>query len=253
MLFAYLMLGGFIVLFLPTSRFQLIFAGLFHRPLAIGRAVSLQAETMVTAPDPLSLECEHLREANKILENKYANAQALLTESQKTIDELAGLRRNPEWMTMAFLRADVITDPKSRPGELLVHCGQGSAVAKGQYVMADYSIIGVVSETFSNTARVQLITAPRFKMPVQIANTTVQGILEGSKEGVARITQVQLTQSVNVDDDVLALKNPAAPGVPIITAKVTGLKRQQLLWDISVRPVCDVANIKSVFIIVPRK
>jgi cell shape-determining protein MreC len=258
MLFAYLMLGGVIFLFLPmglTGNLQLIYAGIFRTPLKVGRDATRLAQTVTTTQDPQTQECERLREENRLLKNGYANIVMRLKSAQDKIDELAGLRTHPEWSGMPLLPAGVITNPAGGQTELVIDCGQIDGVAVGHYVMADNSIIGKISAVSSQTARVRLITDPLSKIPVQVAAGKLSGIMVGRRDGTAGITQIPVSQPVEVNDVVFALRNPAAPGIPIITARVTGRTRakEPLLWDISVRPVCDVVNLKSVIVIVPRK
>jgi cell shape-determining protein MreC len=259
MSFAYLMLGGLILLFLPTGltgKLQLDYAHLFHVPLTVGRAATLEMQTVATEQDPQSQECKRLRAANRLLENKYANLAAELQTAHERIDELAGLRTHPEWSGMGFVQADVVTDPAVGKDELLIGCGQQDGVAKGQYVMAELSIIGKISDVTANAARVRLITNRNCRIPVQTSDGKVHGIMVGRGNGTAGIPQIPMRQPVEVNDVVFALENPVAPAVPIVTAKVASSKsasKEPLVRDTSVRPVCDVVNLKRVIVIVPRK
>ena len=258
MLFVYLTLGGLIFLFMPTrltGHLQLIYANLFRVPLAGGRSLTLAARTSATTEAPQAQDYERLLAAYRILENKNANIEAQLDAAREKIDVLSRLRNNPEWEHMGFMQAGIITDPEQGQGELLIDRGQQDGVAKDQYVLADFSIIGTVAAVVGQTARVRLITDRASKIPVQIAGSKVRGIMAGRGDGTAGITQITTRQSVQVDNVVYALNVPGSPEVSIITAKVTACKRAKdpLVWDISVRPVCDIANLKSVVVIVPRK
>jgi rod shape-determining protein MreC len=260
MLFVYLMLIGLIFCFLlppwMTGNLQLMYASLFRVPLAFGRTVTLGVRTAATAQDPLARENERLRTANQLLENRCANLKAELQTARSRIDELAGLRTNPEWSGLAFLQAGVMTDPAPGQSELLIARGREDGVAVDQYVMAELSIIGTISAVSAKTARVRLITDPGSSLPVRIEGGSVRGIMEGRGGGTAGITKVPVTEPVKVGSTVRASRIPGAPGLSIIAAKVTGCKRaakEPLVWDISVRPVCDIINLNSVIVIVPRK
>ncbi len=263
MLFVYCMLGGLIFLFLPpriTGELQLHYANLFRVPLSFGRGIT-QSVTYKSR-DPLAQEIESHRADNLAWENKYANLEAQLEEARKRIDELAGLRKNPQWSGLRFLPADVMTDPTLGQNDLLIACGQEDEVAKDQYVMADYSIIGQISQVTANTARVRLITALGAKIPVQIAGVDTPGIMMGRGDGTAGINlstktaKSKASPSINKDSVVRAISIPGAPGISIVTAKVTECRparKDPFAWDISVKPACDLSNLKSVFVIVPRK
>jgi cell shape-determining protein MreC len=257
MLFVYCMLAGFILLFLPpkiTGRLQLLYADVFHIPLSLGRAWTVKATT--TSLDPQQQEIERLREENRLAENKYSNIESQLEAAQKRIAELAGLREvKPEWSGMGFLPAGVVTDPATGQNELIIACGQEDGVAVDQYVMAEYSIIGKISAVAAKTARVRLITDPKCSIPIQLAGADVRGIMVGKGDGTAGISRVRNKESVKANSTVLA-QLPAVPGISIVTAKVTDCKRsvkEPLVWDVSVKPACDIASLRSVFVIQPRK
>ncbi len=257
MLFVYCMLAGFIfLLFLPmgmTGNLQLLYWNIFRGPLSLCRETTVNVRTAATTQDPLTQENERLRVENRLLANKYANIESQLQTTQQRIDELAGLRTRSEWSGMGFLTAGVVTDPATGQNELIIARGRDDGVARGQYVMGELSIIGMVTDVAANTARVRLITDPKCSIPVQIADTDVRGIMVGRGDGTAGIARVRNRQSVKVDSLVLA-QIPA--GVPIVTAKVTECKRsvkEPLVGDVSVKPACDIVNLKSVIVIVPRK
>jgi cell shape-determining protein MreC len=259
MLFVYCMLVGFIFLFLPTDltgKLQGFYMDVFHVPLGIGHKLTVAARTTTRSQDPLAQENERLREENRLLENKYANIESQLQTAQQRIDELTSIRTTrPEWSRMSFLPAGVVTDPATGQNELIIARGQEDGVAKGQYVMAESSIIGTISVVFANTARVRLITDPKCSIPVQLGGSDVRRIMVGRGDGTAGITPVSKKESVKVDSTVLA-QIPTVPGVSIVAAKVTKCepsRKEPLVWDVSVKPACDVVNLKSVIVIVPRK
>jgi rod shape-determining protein MreC len=257
MLFAYFMLGGFIVLFLPTSwtgKLQLHYTDVFRVPLGLG---PLARDVVRRSEDPLVQANKRLHETNQVLQNRCDNLEAQLEAAQKKIDRLAGVRTNSKLDAVGFLPADVVIDPTLGQNELIIGRGQDDGVKRGQYVVADLCVIGTISEVVANTSRVRLITDTRSKIPVQIGGTNVRGIMAGRGDGAAEITKVPSSQSSSIKTDsvVLASNIPEAPGVSIKAAVVTGCKpaKKPVVVDVSVRPACDVVNLTSVFVIVPRK
>lgn len=259
MLFVYGMLVGFIFLFLPmdrTSKLQGLYTDVFRVPLGIGHELAVAARTTTTRQDPSAQEIERLLTENRLLENKYANIESQLQTAQQRIAELTGIRTTkPEWSAMKFLPAGVVADPAAGQNELIIARGKDDGVARGQYVMAEYSIIGTISAVFANTARVRLITDRNSSLQVQVADSEIRGMMVGRDDGTAVITNVRNSQSIKVGSTVLA--QIPVPGIPpIVAAKVAVCKRsvkQPLVWDVTVKPACDIVNLKSVIVIMPQK
>jgi rod shape-determining protein MreC len=254
MLFACLMLGGVIFLLMPpsvTGNLQLIYANLFRVPLAAGRGLTLAARTLPTKEAPGPQDYERLLASHRRMENHVANLQAQLALAQQKIDELAGIRTNPDWNRMRFIEAAVMTDPAQGQDELLINRGQADGLIVGQYVLGDRSIIGEVSAVAAQTARIRLISNRASKIPVRIAGLNVRRIMEGCGDMLAVVTQVPAKQPAQVGEFVYALGIPGYPQVPIVTGAVAECKRarEPLLLEITVRPVCDIANLKSVYVI----
>lgn len=252
--FLYCMLGGLIFLFLPpsvTGKVQLAYARVFRGLLATGWGVTI----MSTTPPPSEVvspqEHARLKTINRRLTNHIANLQAQLEEAQGKIDGLSRLRSVPEWNRIRFLPAGIISDPEQTENELLINRGQKDGVAVGQFVVGDMSVIGAVSDVSAQTARVRLITHPKSRIAVRVAESDARGLMAGRGAGVAAIPRVPLKREARVGDQVYALKTPGFPGIPIITAEVAASQRDPenpLLWEITVRPVSDIANLPEVMV-----
>ena len=258
-LFAYFMLGGGIFLFTPpsvTGKLQLAYARVFRGPLETGRDVTLAGRIPLAANTADSVDYTRLMTMQQRLRNHVANLQARLEESQRQIDALSGLRTVPEWKRMNFQPAGIINDPGQAQTDLWINRGQEDGVAAGQFAMGDLSIIGVVSDVSARAARVKLITDPTSRIAVRVAGIEARGVMEGRGPGSAVIPQVPAKRQPKAGDPVYALKTPGFPGVPIVTAEVVESKRDPdspLLWEITVRPVCDIANLRDVHIVIPVK
>jgi len=259
MLFAYCMLGGGIFLFTPpsvTGKLQLAYARIFRVPLQTGRVVTLagRAAPVAEAVDPANYA--KLLTVQQRLRNHVANLQAQLDEARRQIDALSGLRTVPEWNRMNFQPAGIINDPGQAQNNLLVNRGQEDGVTVGQFVLGDFSVIGTVSDVSAQTARVKLITDPTSRIAVRVAGIEARGVMEGRSPGSAVIPQVPAKRQPKAGDQVYALKTPGFPGVPIVTAEVVDSRRDPenpLLWEITVRPVSDIANLREVHVVMPGK
>lgn len=259
MLFTWLMLGGFIFLFAPsgvTSKLQLAYARVFRWPLARGRGLTIAArptplDGSVNAADYRRLAAEHRK-----LRNDYDNLKAELREAQRHRDQVAGLKQSLGWPEMKLHLAHVITDHGQADGGLIIGRGPEDRVAVGQFVisLADYAIIGQVSDVFAKTAKVKLITDPTAKLEVSIGDLQIRAVMEGRGGGIAKVPWVAVSKPVAVGHAVYVGKAPGRLDVPIIAGRVTKCERDAedpLFWDVTVRPVWDPASLTEVAVIVP--
>jgi rod shape-determining protein MreC len=251
MLFTWFMLTGFILLLSPegfTSRFQFAFARIFHWPLSLGRNIPLAARTRLPVQDETSS-----KEAQ--YQNYIANIQEELQQKQREIETLSGLRSRLHGLEGAKLvLADIITgSTEGQRCELIINRGQNDFLAKGQFVLGDNSIIGAISEAGPRTAKVRMLTDAGCATAVRIQGLDVDMLLQGSGNNSARIKLVPIKHKVRQGDVVLAAKKPGLIDTPMIAGKVSECKRDDknpAVWDITVKPVCDLANLSSVAVIV---
>lgn len=249
MSFTLLMLTGLIFLFAPqtvTNKFQFAFARIFRWPLSISRNLSLFAWT----EQPLSKVVDR-REYDK-LQNHLANIREELLQEQKKVEKLSGLRSRGVWEGAKFVLADVITSYVDElQGELIINRGRDDGLAKGQFVLGDNSVIGIIYSVDSRTARVRLFTDPTSNIPVKLPGTDVSRVMQGAGNGSAVIRMVK--QKVEVGDDIFAVKKPGFLDTPVIIGKVVQCKRNSespLLWDVTVRPVSDIEKLNDAAVII---
>ena len=243
------MLAGFIFLFTPqklTSKFQLAFVRIFRWPLTIQRAMLLSAHADLPATDVVSR-----KEHNK-LQNYLANLIEELSLQQRKFEKLSGLKNRFAWEQVDFVLADVIwSSANNGKNELFIDCGLDAGLIKGQFVVNENSVIGMISDVAANTAKVRLITDTASKIPVRIAGLTAGKIMQGNGDNSATITMVK--HEVRVGDEVYAVKKPAFLPTPMITAKVTNCQRDPespLLWAITAEPVTNLKSITTVTVII---
>lgn len=242
---------GFFFLFAPqnlTNKFQFAFARIFRGPLNVSRSFSLSTHSN----QPLSGTVTR-REYNR-LQNYLANVTKELTQEREKVKKLSGIhdRRPLEGANLVF--ADIITaSVNGEDDELIINRGTDDALEKGQFVLGDNSIIGTISAVTSRTAEVRLITNPASKIPVRIAQLDVERLMQGTAGDSARILLLPAKHKVQIDDVVYACKKPGFLDAPMIAGTVTQCKKgdeNPLLWDITVRPACDVTKLTDVAVII---
>jgi cell shape-determining protein MreC len=138
-------------------------------------------------------------------------------------------------------------------GKLIINRGQIDGLKTGQFVMADFSIIGTISDVASKTARVKLFTDPMSKIKVKTGKLEVYRIMQGSGNISAKIMNFQTTHDVKVGDNVFACKEPGLLDVPMIIGTVVRCQKDDknpIVWDITVQPACDITQIDEVTVII---
>ena len=152
------------------------------------------------------------------------------------------------------VRADVITAAVDKlRSELIINRGQKDGLAKDQFVMADNSIIGTISDVDSRTARVRLFTDSASNIAVKIGKSNIERIMQGNGNSSARIPLLSTEHKIKKGDRVFARKKPGFLDAPIIIGKVDQCKlddKNPSLWDITVEPVCDIEILNDVTVIV---
>jgi len=249
-LFTWLLLAGFIFFLTPqslTNKFQFAFAGIFRWPLSIGRNISLSARIQRPLTDVVSR-----REFNK-LQSHLANVTEELLEKHKKIERLSGMRDRLHALEGAKLvLADVITASiDGSHSELIINRGQDNGLAVGQFVMGDNSIIGTISDVSPRTAKVRLITDPTSKIAVKIRE--LKTIIQGGGKNSTKVQLLSIKHKVEVGDEVYARKKPGFLDTPMKIGTVAQCKRDDenpLLWDITVKPTCDVEKVSDVAVII---
>ena len=248
MLFTWFMLGGFIFLFAPqrlTNKFQFAFARIFRWPLTIGRSVSLSARTQQSLTDVVSRR-EYIQ-----IQNHLANVEAQLAQELQRNQKLSGFHKKHPLSGAKFVFANII---EASVNELMINCGGKDGLVPGQFVLADNSIIGTVSEVSSRTAKVKLITSPTSQIAVRIAGLDIDRVmLQGNGKNSAKIPLLSAVHKVKIGDKVLAGNKQGLLDTPIIVGTVAQCQEDEehpLIWDITVEPACDIERISYVDVIV---
>ncbi len=251
MLFTWLMLAGFILFFTPrdlTNKLQFAFVSIFGLPLRLGRNVSLSARS-----EPLVAEVVSLGIYNR-LQNHLANVTEQLYQEHQVVEVLSGLRNRFALEGANLVCADVITTSVgTRHSELIINRGENDGLAKGQFVLSDNSIVGTISDISSRTAQVRLFTDPESKIAVKIGAVKTERLIHGRGNDSAKVKLLSRKYKIRVGDKVLARKKPGFLDAPIILGVVAKCRTDDenpTLWDVTVRPVCDIEQLKTVSVII---
>ena len=251
MLFTWFMLGGLIILFSPssvTSRFQFAFARIFRLPLSIGRNLPLSARTEVTLEDRFSRkEIQY--------QNYIANLEEELHRKNEVIGHLSGLRTRFRGLEGAKLvSSDIITiSTEGLRSELIINRGSEDGLAKGMFVIGDNSVIGIICDLAARTAKVRLLTDAASVVEARVQGLEINMLMQGNGNNRAKIKLVPVKHKVKAGDNVLVKARPGYLDIGMIAGTIEKCQRDgqnPALWDITVKPVCDVSTLDSVAVIV---
>jgi rod shape-determining protein MreC len=254
MLFVWFTLAGFILLFAPqsiTSKFQFAFARVFHWPLRAGRNIPLAAKTEV------KVQQDDFTRKEMQYQNYIINLEEELRQKNKLVEQLTGMRSQLRGLEGAkFVPADIITSTtEGQRGELIINRGSDDGLVKDLFVIGDNSVIGTITELGNKTAKVRLLTDISSSVQVNIAGLEINMIMEGQGRNLAKIKLVPVKNKIKAGDAILVRKKPGFLDVPIVAGAIQQCKRDDknpVLWDITVKPTCDIGSLTNVAVIVMR-
>lgn len=255
-LFISLFLTGLIFLFAPqrlTGKLQFAFVRILCRPLSVGRDISISTYGFMASAKGSS-DNVISRERYEKLHNHLANITEWLKQERLKVETLSGLRNRTVWQGVKFVLADVITSTiDGMHSEFIINRGEKDGLLAGQFVMANESIIGTIYKTDTRTAIIRLVTDPASQIAVKIEGLNKDRMLQGAGGNSAKVKLLPTKYKVEVDEVVYAQKKPGFLSTPIIVGTVVQCesnKDDPLLWDITVKPACDVASLTEVSVIV---
>lgn len=251
MLFTWCMLAGLILLIAPqkiTNKFQFAFTRIFRWPIKVGNNISLATSQQEPFIDQLGRSEVQYR-------NQIDYLQQELKQAYQKIEKLSGVR-NKFPLTIANLApADIIKKTiNNSEGKLIINRGKTNGLKVGQFVMEDFCIIGEISDVDADAARVKLFTDKTSSVAVTIGELNVPRHMQGIGNNSATIIpQISTTNSIKVGDKIFVQKKPGFLDVSMIAGIVTQHERddkEPSVWDITVRPACDIAKIDEVTVII---
>jgi rod shape-determining protein MreC len=158
------------------------------------------------------LKADNARLRNQLLQRKSADAEL---EQLKSVLDLAGRAG------YKVLAARVISQGASTSftQTITIDAGTSSGVRQNMTVVSGEGLVGVVKESYLNSALIMLATDPDFKVGVRIAGTQQIGILSGRGSKRAELQLLDNQKIVKVGDVLLARgstnNRPFVPGIPV--------------------------------------
>ena len=162
-------------------------------------------------------QIEKLKEENaklrtKLLQRKNADGELAQLKSVLNLAARAGYK---------VLAARVISQGASTSFSqtVTIDAGTSSGVRQNMTVLSGDGLVGVVKESYLNSALVMLATDPDFKVGVRVAGSQQIGILSGRGSKRAELQLLDNQNIVKVGDVLLARgsthNRPFVPGIPV--------------------------------------
>jgi len=158
------------------------------------------------------LKEENAKLRNELLQRKSADAEL---EQLKSVLDLAGRAGYKVLATRVISQGASTSFSQS----ITIDAGSTSGVRQNMTVVSGEGLVGVVKESYLNSALVMLATDPDFKVGVRIAGTQQIGILSGRGSKREELQLLDNQQIVKVGDVLLARgstnNRPFVPGIPV--------------------------------------
>jgi rod shape-determining protein MreC len=209
---------------------------------------------------PLSVKTElplknDFSQKERQYQNYILNLEEELRQKNEAVEQLTGLRTRLRGLEGAKLvPADIITASVEGPrGELIINRGSDDGLKKECFVIGDNSVIGTIMEVAGRTARVRLFSDASSAAQVNIPGLEINMLMQGNGNGSAKIKMVPVKHKIKTGDAVLVRKKPGYMDIAMVAGVVQQCNRDAKnasLWDIAVRPVCDVTKLNTVAVII---
>jgi cell shape-determining protein MreC len=141
--------------------------------------------------------------------------------------------------------------PANFRNEILVNVGANVGIVPGRAAVIEpatstYLLIGSIEKVFSETALVQTIFDPRFKMPVRIGTQGYDGLLIGGT--YPKITSIAKSANIHTGDVVVSADSNYPYGLPIATITGATMASNSLFQEASLDFAYDMNVLQAVLI-----
>lgn len=170
---------------------------------------------------------------NQVLQAELAQAQSIISQEPQAPSN--------------YLRAMVYSEyPFGFKNEVLVNVGSNEGVLVGKAVIFQGIFIGSIEKAFPDSAVIQTVFDPAFKMPVRIGNAGYDGLLVGGADPKA--ASIAKNMPVQNSDIVYTADAGFPYGLPIATVDATSTSADNLFQEASLNFAYDVNGIQAVLI-----
>ncbi|HLM84049.1 MAG TPA: rod shape-determining protein MreC [Candidatus Bathyarchaeia archaeon] len=146
----------------------------------------------------------------------------------------------------------IAQDPQGLGNFFLIDKGQNAGVKTGMpAIVSNGILVGRVTESFPNTAKVTLITDPGSAVNAEAQKTGAKGIIEGEYGLGLKMSMISQADVLNEGDSVITsgLGGEIPRGLTVGKIGQVGQSPDKLFQETSVVPAVDVSKLRIVFIV----
>lgn len=202
---------------------------------------------------------EYRRENEKLVrENNQLLAQVADLRDQKTENE--ELRRQLELSPRGLYNLEsslvIGQDPRRSGSWIIIDKGKSSGIEEGMAVVVFNGIlVGKISEVYSNSSKVLLLSDAESAINVSDNETSAKGILSGEYGLGIMIEMVEQTDVLNPGDDIVTSGLGGAMPKGLLVGKIDQISTSpdKLFQQAIVRPTVKYSDLNVVFVIKEEK
>ena len=255
LLAAVLALGAQILGFDPLTSALEVLATPFRAASAAVSGWSQEQYDRAMRYDELAAENEALRQRVAQLERDAIAGQDAARENERMKDLLGLHEARPE---LQYREAAVVRGASSNwSSDFTIDRGTAGGVENGDCVIDQYGhLMGVVTDTSPNSARVTTILDPTLEVGGRVARTDEDAILEGDftlmQEGLLRLSFVPEQAKLGTGDRVTTsgLGGVYPPGLVVGSVRTLCVEEDGVSRYAQVEPAADITGTQYVYVII---
>jgi rod shape-determining protein MreC len=197
---------------------------------------------------------------NRKLRNKLDHLERLRFERVELENENARLRslldfktRLAQGLRKAIASQVIGRSPAGWRDTIVINKGLADGVQPGMPVVTYSGLLGRVGESLATTAKVRLITHPRFRVGALIQRTRHTGVVYGTVDGESRMKYLSMDADVQVGDlvETAGYSEEFPKGLLIGTIDRVWKEPGQIYRVASIKLAADIDRIEEVLCVVP--
>jgi rod shape-determining protein MreC len=201
---------------------------------------------------------EDLQRENDRLQSQLAEAESSAIESSDAERQLADLSDSlnlPFAGDVQKVTARVVSGPRSNFSHAIgIDKGTADGLAVGMPVATGGGLVGRIDQVTSDSARVEIVTDPDFRVGVRLATTGALGTArgQGREEALTVDSSISPTTAVDAGTGVVTSgvdRSAFPPGIPVGTVSGTRQGPGGLSLELDVDPLVDVDQLSYVTVL----
>jgi rod shape-determining protein MreC len=200
-------------------------------------------------------ELSDLKKMNQSLTDKLTNAQIDKNDYNELKIENETLKKQLGFMethqNRELIPAKIIgRDPVSYMDYIVIDKGQNDGISTGMAVITDGALVGKITESNPNSAKVTLITSKDSLVQAMLQDSREEGILRG---GLAGVTLDNIPQEVDAKQGDMVITSGLGGDIEqgLMVGTISGVTSgsADIFKSLSIQPTVDFTKLELVFVL----